>query len=70
MEVILREKSADIPFQGTVTEPDWPLTSLFASASTRDEAVRSLEGGAERIKTFIVDRKKEERESLNPAGKA
>ncbi|MCC4772129.1 ATP-grasp domain-containing protein [Methanosarcina sp. DH2] len=70
MDVILREKSADIPSQGTVTEPDWPLTSLFALASTRDEAVRSLEGGAERVKTFIVDRKTEKRESLSPAGKA
>lgn len=67
MEVILREKSADIPPQETVIEPDWPLTSLFAFASTRDEAVRSLEGGAERIKTFIVNRVKEERKSLSPA---
>ena len=24
MDVILREKGADIPFQGTVAEPDWP----------------------------------------------
>lgn len=70
MDVILREKSADIPSQGTVIEPDWPLTSLFASASTRDEAIRSLERGAERIKTFIIDRMKEERKSLSPAGKA
>ncbi|AKB77212.1 hypothetical protein MSHOH_0729 [Methanosarcina horonobensis HB-1 = JCM 15518] len=70
MEFILREKSADIPSQGTVIEPDWPLTSLFAFASTRDEAVRSLEGGAERIKTFIADQTKEERESLSPAGEA
>ncbi|WP_410507618.1 ATP-grasp domain-containing protein [Methanosarcina hadiensis] len=56
MEVILREKSADIPRQGTVIEPDWPLTSLFSSASTREEAIKSLKQGAERIKTFIVDR--------------
>lgn len=70
MDVILREKSADIPSTGTVTEPDWPLTSLFACASTRDEAVRSLERGAERIKTFIVNRTKEERKSLNPAREA
>lgn len=61
MEVILREKSADIPSQGTVTEPDWPLTSLFSFASTRDEAVLSLQRGAERIKTFITDRMKEEK---------
>jgi uncharacterized protein len=70
MEVILREKSADIPSMGTVTGPDWPLTSLFACALTRDEAVRSLERGAERIKTFIVNRTKEEKKPLNPAGKA
>jgi len=70
MDVILREKSADIPSMGTVTEPEWPLTSLFACASTRDEAVRSLERGAERIKTFIVNRTKEERKPLNPAGEA
>lgn len=68
MEVILREESADIPSRGTITEPDWPLTSLFALASTRDEAVRYLEGEVERIKTFIVDRRKEERGSLSPAG--
>jgi predicted ATP-grasp superfamily ATP-dependent carboligase len=67
MEVILREESADIPSQGTVTEPDWPLTSLFALASTRDKAVRSLEGEAERIKTFI-GRMKEKREPLGPSG--
>jgi len=70
MDVILREKSADIPSMGTVTEPDWPLTSLFACASTKDEAVRSLERGAERIKSFIVNRTKEEREPLNPAREA
>jgi len=70
MDVILREKSADIPSIGTVTEPEWPLTSLFACASTRDEAVQSLERGAERIKTFIVNRTKEERKPLNPAGEA
>lgn len=70
MEVILREKSADIPPQETVIEPDWPLTSLFAFASTRDEAVKSLEGGAERLKTFIVDRITGEIESLNPVREA
>lgn len=70
MEVILREKSADIPPQETVIEPDWPLTSLFAFASTRDEAVKSLEGGAERLKTFIVDRITGEIESLNPVKEA
>jgi predicted ATP-grasp superfamily ATP-dependent carboligase len=60
MEVILMEESADIPSQGTVTEPDWPLTSLFALASTRDEAVRSLEREVERIKTFIGRMKEKE----------
>ncbi|WP_235283156.1 ATP-grasp domain-containing protein [Methanosarcina sp. 2.H.A.1B.4] len=70
MDFILMEKSADIPSMGTVTEPDWPLTSLFACASTRDEAIRSLERGAEKIKTFIVNRTKEERKPLNSAGKA
>ncbi|MDI9396105.1 MAG: ATP-grasp domain-containing protein [Euryarchaeota archaeon] len=56
MEVILREKSADIPPHETIIEPDWPLTSLFSFASTRDEAIKSLEGGAERLKIFIKDR--------------
>lgn len=70
MELILREKSADIPPQDTVIEPDWPLTSLFAFASTRDEAIKYLEGGAERIKTFIAERMTGEIESLSPAREA
>lgn len=70
MEVILREKSADIPPHETIIEPDWPLTSLFAFASTRDEAIKSLEGGAERLKTFIKDRMTGEIESLIPAKEA
>ncbi len=53
MDVILREKGADIPSQGTNIEPDWPLTSLFSCTSTREEAILSLKIGAERIKTFI-----------------
>jgi len=53
MDVILREKGADIPSQGTVAEPDGPLTSLFSCSPTREEAVLSLEKGAKRIKTFI-----------------
>lgn len=50
MNLILREKGADIPSQGTVVEPDGPLTSLFACTSTREEAVLSLKRGANRIK--------------------
>ncbi|RXA19671.1 ATP-grasp domain-containing protein [Methanosarcina sp. MSH10X1] len=53
MDVILREKGADIPSQGTVAEPDGPLTSLFACTSTREEAVLSIKRGANRIKAFI-----------------
>lgn len=53
MDVILREKGADIPPQGTNIEPDWPLTSLFSCTSTREEAILSLERGVKRIKTFI-----------------
>ncbi len=53
MDLILREKSADIPSQGTVVEPDGPLTSLFACASTREEAILSLKRGVNRIKAFI-----------------
>lgn len=56
MDFILREKGADIPLEGTVAEPDGPLTSLFACTSTREEAVMSLERGANRIKTFIENR--------------
>ncbi len=58
MDVILREKSADIPSQGTVAEPDGPLTSLFACTSTREEAVLSLKRGANRIKAFIENQTK------------
>jgi len=65
MDFILREKGADIPFQGTVAEPDGPLTSLFAYASTREEAVLSLERGANRIKAFIENRAKKPRECLS-----
>ena len=53
MDVILREKGADIPPQGAVIEPEKPLTSLFSCTPTREEAVLSLEKGAKRIKTFI-----------------
>ena len=53
MDVILREKGADIPPQGTKIEPDWPLTSLFSCTSTREEAILSLERGVKRIKTFV-----------------
>ena len=58
MDLILREKCADIPSQGTVTEPDGPLTSLFACTSTREEAVLSLKRGADRIKAFIENQTK------------
>jgi hypothetical protein len=51
-DVILREKGADIPPQGTNVWPDWVLTSLFSCASTREDAILSLERGAKRIKTF------------------
>lgn len=57
MDVIQREKGADIPSQGTVAEPDGPLTSLFACTSTREEAILSLKRGANRIKAFIENRK-------------
>lgn len=53
MDVILREKSADIPSQGTKIEPDWPLTSVFSCSSSREGAILYLERGAKRIKTFI-----------------
>ncbi|MGA9189587.1 MAG: ATP-grasp domain-containing protein [Methanosarcina sp.] len=69
MDFILREKGADIPFQGTVTEPDGPLTSLFACTSTREEAVLSLERGANRIKAFIENRAKKPREYLSSVEK-
>ncbi|MCC4766389.1 ATP-grasp domain-containing protein [Methanosarcina sp. DH1] len=60
MELILREKGADIPSQGNVIEPDGPLTSLFACTSTREEAVLSLEKGANRIRAFIENQLKRE----------
>ena len=69
MDVILREKGADIPLQGTVVEPDGPLTSLFSCTSTREEAVLSLEKGAKRIKTFIENQTKKQRECLSPVEK-
>jgi uncharacterized protein len=69
MDFILREKGADIPFQGTVAEPDGPLTSLFAYTSTREEAVLSLERGANRIKAFIENRAKKPREYLSSVEK-
>jgi predicted ATP-grasp superfamily ATP-dependent carboligase len=53
MDLILREKGADIPLQGTAVETDGPLTSLFACTSTREEAVISLKRGANKIRTFI-----------------
>lgn len=53
MDVILREKGADIPSQGTKIEPEWPLTSLFSCTSTREDALLSLESGAKRINNFI-----------------
>lgn len=60
MELILREKGADIPSQGTVIEPDGPLTSLFACTSTREEAFISLEKGVNRIRAFIENQMKRE----------
>ena len=53
MDVILREKGADIPSKGMKIEPDWPLTSLFSCTSTREDALLSLESGANRINNFI-----------------
>jgi predicted ATP-grasp superfamily ATP-dependent carboligase len=53
MDVILREKGADIPSQGTKIEPDWPLTSLFSCTFSREDALLSLERGAKRINNFI-----------------
>jgi len=53
MDVIHGEKSADIPCPGSVAEPDGPLTSLFACAPIREEALDALKAGAERIKAFI-----------------
>jgi predicted ATP-grasp superfamily ATP-dependent carboligase len=53
MDVILREKGADIPSKGMKIEPDWPITSLFSCTSTREDALMSLESGANRINNFI-----------------
>lgn len=53
MDIILRERSADVPSLGAVVEPDGPLTSLFACASTRKEALSGLERGVKRIKGFL-----------------
>jgi uncharacterized protein len=58
MDIIIREKCADIPPPGTVAKPDWPLTSLFSFTSTREDAVLSLERGAKRIETFIENQTK------------
>jgi uncharacterized protein len=56
MDVILREKGADIPYEGTYIESDWPITSLFSCAPFRENAILSLKGGTNRIKTFIQNR--------------
>lgn len=57
MDLILREKSADIPSKGSIIELDEPLTSLFACAPTREEAVLSLKTGVNRVKAFIEKQK-------------
>ncbi|MGB9929648.1 MAG: ATP-grasp domain-containing protein [Methanosarcina sp.] len=64
MDVILRENSADIPVQGTIVEPDWPLTSLFSYAPTREETVLTLKNRVKKVKAFIENEIKKER-SLN-----
>lgn len=64
MDVILRENSADIPVQGTIVEPDWPLTSLFSYAPTREETVLTLKNRVKKVKAFIENEIKTER-SLN-----
>ncbi|MDD3041839.1 MAG: ATP-grasp domain-containing protein [Methanosarcinaceae archaeon] len=51
MKVILRENTVDIPNAGDVAGPDGPLTSILASASSREEALDALKAGAIRIKT-------------------
>lgn len=58
MDVILGEEAADIPLQGTIIEPDWPVTSLFSCTPTKEEAVLSLEKRAEKLKTFIENQTK------------
>jgi hypothetical protein len=57
MDLILREKSADIPSKGSIIELDEPLTSLFTCAPTREEAVLSLKRGVNRVKAFIEEQK-------------
>lgn len=57
MDLILREKSADIPSKGSIIELDEPLTSLFTCAPTREEAVLSLKRGVNRVKAFIEKQK-------------
>lgn len=57
LEVILDEKGADIPSQGTSVEPDVALTSLFSCTSNREDAILSLEKRAKRINTFIQCKK-------------
>ncbi|AKB81731.1 hypothetical protein MSBR3_1153 [Methanosarcina barkeri 3] len=57
LEVILDEKGADIPTQGTSVEPDVALTSLFSCTSNREDAILSLEKRAKRINTFIQCKK-------------
>ena len=59
MDIIIKEKCSDIPPQGTVVNPEWPLTSLFSCTSTREDAVLSLERGAKRIDTFIESQTKD-----------
>jgi hypothetical protein len=59
IDIIIREKCADIPPQGTVVKPDWPLTSLFSCNSTREDAFLSLERRAKRIDTFIENQTKD-----------
>lgn len=69
MDVILGEESADIPCSRSVAGPDGPLTSLFACAPTREEALHSLKAGAERIKAFIDREMEKQGEYLSHAGK-
>ena len=57
MDLILKEKGADIPSKGSIIEPDGPLTSLFACAPTREKAVLSLKRGVNRVKAFIENQK-------------
>jgi hypothetical protein len=57
MDLILKEKGADIPSKESIIEPDGPLTSLFACAPTREKAVLSLKRGVNRVKAFIENQK-------------